>query len=647
MTVALGIVFALLAALSLWWVDLSALGRTRLERSLLRTALWAAFSGLTAQLLSVVRAYTPPGLVLAALVGLGVAYRIRRRGAPQAALGDATPRLQQSGLRWLLALAACTLLFDSLLALVNFPMGDNYHWSMPYYWRQHRSILPFFAHNARITDLAILPSAVIFPFVAFFNSLRVWVVLLNSALLAASAYIAYAVCIRLGVGTRASLLAVLAWFSTGLFRLAVDAAHSFSLWIFFALGSLYFLAGLRSESCPRERRRLVLCSIFLYGISVGCKNVALIGIPAYAAIVLVLLRKDITLRLFGRCAAVGIAALLCSGVLWNYISNVIRHGGFGGEQLERSRTEQTVQAFWTRNLRGLTFWADVEPLPVGRFPVVARGAQWLVNRLGGRDVLDGERPGAFHSYDGDAQGKGFGLFGLVIVLPGMIAGLGASRRARRNGTGDGMAELALLYVSVAFVLVHGLLFWGVIGRFRLLRGYFVVAIPLVASLIERRPLARHVTTALLVLNCSFVALKWSAYTLRTVGVPPAVAHPGVIAHVDKYTVRAVLRHDESEAAVDIRDPASGREMYRLLAQRMPLDNRTVAYIANANSLDYYPLAALNATLIPVPDTSLEGCFSHCIVENLRLGDVRIPETWSEAFSLTTPTHILLAVYTVP
>ncbi len=172
MTVVLGIVSALLAALGLWWFDLSAYGHTRLERSLLRTALWVAFSGLTAQLLSVVTLYTPLGLALAALAGVGAACCHRRRAAPQAVSNDATPMRQHSGLRWMLALAVCTLLFDSMLALVNFPMGDNYHWSMPYYWRQHRSILPFFAHNARITDLAILPSAVIFPFVAFFDSLR-------------------------------------------------------------------------------------------------------------------------------------------------------------------------------------------------------------------------------------------------------------------------------------------------------------------------------------------------------------------------------------------------------------------------------------------------------------------------------------------
>ncbi len=63
-----------------------------------------------------------------------------------------------------------------------------------------------------------------------------------------------------------------------------------------------------------------------------------------------------------------------------------------------------------------------------------------------------------------------------------------------------------------------------------------------------------------------------------------------------------------------------------------------------NSLDYYPLAVLGARLVPVESIEQASGHAVCILENLPIGSVRMPDRWAERFMLATPTHVLLAVY---
>ena len=72
--------------------------------------------------------------------------------------------------RCMLALAIGSALVLAALQGRLLPAGDSYHFSMPLYWKEHGSILPFPVSNPRITGLTFSSEAYCFPAVLFLKS---------------------------------------------------------------------------------------------------------------------------------------------------------------------------------------------------------------------------------------------------------------------------------------------------------------------------------------------------------------------------------------------------------------------------------------------------------------------------------------------
>jgi hypothetical protein len=613
-------------------------GGSRFLDTLLKlVAVYTTFAGVSAQVLSLLRMYNSLGLTICSGIFMILGYLVMKFAKRHDEDAPAS-----SAKFWMrgLELALLALFLISITALVFlgwfvFPWGDNYHWSQLYYWRQHESIVPFFVHNTRITTFSFLYNAIFYPVFISTESARIAVVV-NGTIYAFAAFVCFDVCRKLRLPVLASQISVGVLFSSGVFLQVLGAGLSFSVWILLSAGALSFLVSAIFAEGDKDRLRYICLSIWLFGLSVGCKNVAIFGLPFYAVAILWILRP-FRIAIITRAIVIGVAALLAGGVVWNYASNLIFYGSLTGERAAEVSHSASLSAFWTGNARGLTSFLDLEPLPFSRSDAARRFNRALVGALGGSGILPGEIPDSHYSYDGNVHGTGLGLLGLLIVLPAMFYGI-LKPPAWRH-----LFVFAILYVGVGFVLTHGIVRWSTIGRFRLLPGYFIWAIPFVAHFVARLRFMRFVAPALLCFIFGYQVTKGAAIAVRMNDFPVLMNVEQVRSFVYKRAETATLRRGGEETTVWIRQPGAGEE-YRYLGDGIGLNGKRVAYIASGNSVDYFLMENHDAILVPVRSVGDAESFRYLVVEGLAEDLVSVTDEWGEIMSIRSSGDILLGFY---
>ena len=417
------------------------------------------------------------------------------------------------------------IMFSWAMGLTLMPSGDGYHYDMPIFWAQHHSILPFAAPNPRVISTAFASEALCLPGYVFCHTDKLIAVLtLASALLCI--WIIFSIALRLGcsfiaAGTSAILTAGYAVYALAL----IDMKAEMFLAMAWTAGSLLFLLEANQPRDPDSQRLNLGWSLFCFILACGAKNTCILSAPFFLIAVLIILKGSQHKRKeYLNLIVVGSIAVFCSGVAWNYASNVIWFGNAKGPPFMQGHTSKDFSAhsMWTRLARGsVMFVTDPTWLPSAKQQNTY--SDWCAKSLyllGSQEQL-AEDDDFFGLKKIDMRPQmGFGLLGLFVFLPALMLGL---LRIFRNGHGtkdrkyNTNVSILVLVTLGSFIVPHILLKSQCIGIIRILPFFLVAGAPLTAPIFESRYL-RIAGLTLLAICCSlFVKLDskyvqfWGSY----------------------------------------------------------------------------------------------------------------------------------------
>lgn len=491
---------------------------------------------------------------------------------------------------------AATAVHSALGALMILN-ADPYHFEMPLFWIQHRSILPFSVNDPRVCALSFAAEGLALPGYLYAHSPVAFAVL--SAIGAfLSLGIVFSLSRRLGAspGAAACAAAILSGY-TSFAVVFMTAQAAFFLAGMWAAASALFLIDSRTQGDPRrpEATRFAW-SAACFAMACGVKNSTLLMAPVYLLAILILHRTSwLRPRLLAAATAAGMLGLIASGFIWNYASNRLWYGSWGGPTLlhEALSQERGPREVWTRVSRGTVLIAfDTICIPnslQSRYVAFCRGVLKLV---GARKELTEDTD--FYGLPDRALAPrgGLGLLGIAFFLPGL--GMAASRWVRSPkvaGHPDSLDRLAagvLVLMAVgAFVLCHTVMRWQSIGLLRLTPAFLVIGAPLAALLLEPRwakaaalGLLTASTGMFLLFDLGLMVRRWDS------GHGGAVAK--LISRIQKDHALSVDYQWEREPprSLVLRESYSSREVYQQLYERLKTPG-IFGFIGGLNSGCYY------------------------------------------------------------
>ncbi len=422
----------------------------------------------------------------------------------------------------LLALALVATAVHCSLGAVMMPLGDSYHYEMPLFWVQNRTIEHFPVNNPRINCISFLAESLTIPGFMYLHTSAMFVVIsLVAGVLGLG--VVYALGRQMGCGPGASACAAaltLGFTEFVLNYLFLEAGHYLlAMWVG---ASLLFLIGSRpSGKMSRPQLTRLGCSVFCFLMACGAKNTAVLLAPLY------LIGLAATLGRFVMKRQVILVAVLCggiaslsSGLLWNYISNQLWYGDYRGPEFMRGTLSEDfgVRAVWTRECRGAVLMAfDTIWIPQSARAVYAAGCERAVEILGGQRKLAEDN--GFNTFDAKDRRprQGCGWVGPLFLLPGVILAAGRCLGIRRFTPGGTESTrfatgLLLLFAVGSFVIAHAVLRWQQVGVLRLMPAFSILGASLCAPVLEKRWLR---AAALAVLLASTVL--FASYDLSMVG----------------------------------------------------------------------------------------------------------------------------------
>jgi hypothetical protein len=394
----------------------------------------------------------------------------------------------------LFLVAAGVLGLNAIAGVFMVPLGDPYHFDKPLFWMQNQSIGALVPHNSWIGGTSFAGEALGLPGFVFCKSgtMLLAVVWLAGVL---SLGVVFSMARRLGCSPRAAAVAAMlplgipGWHQN---FFEADAAMCLpGLWV--GASVLFLMRCGGAVELSGELLARLGCSVFCLVLACGAKNTTIFLTPIFLLALAICLRK----RLFGakavRVLAVwGLAALLCSGVPWNYACNFKWYGNIGGPPAMRGlmlSSDQSIPSVWTRCCRGaVQFVLDAMWLPRADFETYDDICQNATSLLGGKKELSEDENDLFHF----EAGSGIGLVGPFVVLPAFVCG--AVRFLRRGNTtslehrfpGRRDFLLLLLFVTAYAFLCHALMRSQNIGLWRLMPALPVLATPVCGLLLEKR-----------------------------------------------------------------------------------------------------------------------------------------------------------------
>jgi len=329
----------------------------------------------------------------------------------------------------LLALALLATVVHCSLGAVMIPMGDSYHYEMPLFWIQNRTIDHFPVSNPRINCISFLAEALTLPGFLYLHTAAMFVVISVAAGVLGLGVV-YALARQMGCSPGASACAAalsLGFTDFALNFLTLEAGHYLlAMWLG---ASLLFLMGSRpSPGMSRQQLTRLGCSILCFLMACGAKNTVTLLVPLYLiALTLTLRRLLLTRQVILVGVFCGGIASLSSGILWNYVSNKIYYGDYRGSKFMLGHLSEDFgfRAIWTRECRGAVLVAfDTMWIPQSARPVYAAVCEKAIELLGGQSKLAEDN--GFNTFNPEDRRplKGCGWVGPLFVLPGIIIGLG-------------------------------------------------------------------------------------------------------------------------------------------------------------------------------------------------------------------------------
>jgi hypothetical protein len=486
---------------------------TILERVVMIFSLVASQWFTAIQVLSLATDLNSRGLILAAIVSFSLALcllQCRRRPANRLPwkelLGDARSHLAESKsarfVSTLFGVAAVIIGLNAMAGALMIPHIDAYHFEKPLFWRQNQSIEPFVTDDPLITCTAFAGEALGLPGYVFCRSGTRWLggvslagILWLAGILALS--IVYAIARRLGCSPRASMVAAMLplgvpnWYDTFFFSHA--ALILAGLWV--GASVLFLMRCGGAVELSGEFLTRLGCSIFCFILGCGAKNTTIFLTPVFLLGLAMCLRRLLfEVKVMQVLAGWAMAALLCSGVLWNYAWNFKWCGNISGPRYMQGTLspDRSVLSAWTRCCRGaVLFLLDVTWLPgSGQEPYKAV-CHKAVRLLGGRNELAEDDKG-FYNFQDLQPGVGIGLLGPLAVLPAFIYGtLRLLRGGYKTNLEDKLAgnmDLLLLFLFCTgyWFLCHVFLRSQSLGLWRLMPAFPILAAPVCGLLLEKR-----------------------------------------------------------------------------------------------------------------------------------------------------------------
>jgi hypothetical protein len=479
---------------------------TLIERAVMIYSLAAGQLLLSIQALSLATCLNGRGLILAGIVSAGFALcalMIWRAPAGRVSwdkLWQNTRTELAAGKagRFVLTLflvAAGILGLNAIAGMFMVPLGDPYHFETPLFWRQNQSIAQFITHDPRITSTSFAGEALGLPGYVFCKSGTMWlaVVWLAGVL---SLGVVFSLARRLGCGPRASIVAAVlllgipGWHQ---YFIEADAAMCLAgLWVGASVLLLMRCDG--AVELSGEFLTRLGCSIFCFILGCGAKNTTVFLAPFFLLALAICLRR----LLFGAkvmrtLVTWGAAALLGSGVLWNYACNFKWYGNVSGPPFlqEHLSGDWSFPSEWTRCCRGtVLFLLDVTWLPRSDYATYDAVCQKAARLLGGKSELAEDDKSIFNFRE-IQPGGGIGLMGPLVVLPAFIYGAVRCFRRRNHATLEdrfhGCRDFLLLFLFVggyAF-LCHVFLKSQNIGLWRLMPAFPVLVAPVCGLILEK------------------------------------------------------------------------------------------------------------------------------------------------------------------
>ena len=494
---------------------------TLFERVVMVFSIAAGLLILSGQILSLGTMLNSRGLVWASIViaGLGFCVRLilpppgnripwkKLLDAAQVELGG-----EKDG-RFVLFLMVAALGYMGLNAVAGAFMlplgGDAYHYEMPLFWVQNQSIKPFVTHDPRIICASFAGEMLGFPGYSFCKSgaASLAIVWIGGSL---SLWLVFLLARRLGCSPRASAVAMILPLGVGSWQqcfIQADA-HMCLAGLWCAAGLLFLMRCRGAVELSQEVLTRLGCAVFCCTLGCSAKNSTIFLAPFFLLATAAILRRLLFKRsVFLVVSGVGVAALLCSGMLWNYAWNFKFCGNISGPPSlqETLAKDHSIGAVWTRCCRGATlFVLDTGWLPRPAQKTYTALCQKTVRLLGGSDVLTDDLEYLYHFRD-LRPGSGLGLIGPVFILPAFIYGaiLFCRQKLNSNAPTDPTNRadyiLLLLAVMIFAFTCHALLRWQNMGLWRLMPAFTMLAAPVTGLLFERRSL-RVVAIALVIMS---------------------------------------------------------------------------------------------------------------------------------------------------
>lgn len=495
----------------------------------------------------------------------------------------------------MVTLAVVSVIASAVTGGLIYPFTDIYHYTMPLFWKQHASILPFQAYDPRLIGVVFGSEGLCFPSFLFIQSgtACAWMAGLAGLM---SIWIVIAVAQQLGASKPAAvcagaLLAGLGPVSVSLFGAMADMLLP-GMWFG---GSVYFLLASRDRENGEIQLLPLGCSILCLTLACGTKNIALLQVPSWLTVATFWHGR----RLFGRKAlgimtAWGLSSLVVSGVAWSYASNLKWFGTIkGGRELQGTvSTEMHPRAIWTRIARGTVMMAfDVIWVPQRFSETYANVCARAVQVFGGLERLDEDRDFFSFTEDGPRPGRGLGPLGIAFFLPGLVVGLARSFR-RKNASAEvdrrfpPAGALAILTLG-SFLTCYVVLRWQSIGINRMMLSCVMAGMPLTALLLEKR-WAKLLALVLLTISLGMYGVSGSGQAVRRLDLAGRSWMAARIASLQRnHFLQVEYRwRDEAASSLRVREDYTRRELYQLLFSRLR-EPAVVGLIGSFNAEGFY------------------------------------------------------------
>ncbi|GEM_PF-648783 len=369
--------------------------------------------------------------------------------------------------------------------------AKHYHLPRVGYWIQHENLLPWITPNERQTAFPVVSSLGVL-WVALFDETEQlfasfqWI----AALIAMPAI--YGISRLIGASRAQGWFGMLFWASLpNIALLASSTLNDLLMAAFVVIGVYLLFLGIQNKSTAT-----LIVSGLSFGLAFGTKSTAFFLVPGLglSAIAILLVAPRRHFRMMVTWSAAGIIGVLVLGS-FVYFTNWAYYGNpLGSEQLvgahinNRDVSRLTMLAHNT--FRYGYLFIDPEGLPEPIAQPIRAARTYVIGGIANRLGLDLNSPytrhtgqewefGITHSGFGESR-RWYGIFGILLIVPGIAAGLWFALRRR-----DAF-RLTLVLIPVLFAIAQFTLEPFSINIARYFTSAVVLTIPLVAVLLPTR-----------------------------------------------------------------------------------------------------------------------------------------------------------------